>query len=102
MTIFILDFKLNRNQKSDSVKYFIGVWIDENLSWSTVNQKKLCKVEIKMNNIVCTITWNKKFTHVNQLYKKYNLLKVERCIQIRACKIHAHLHKLQNNKLHEN
>ena len=41
-----------------------------------------------MNNIVRTITWNKKFTHVSHLYQNLNFLK--KCyLQIGACQIHA-------------
>ena len=41
--------------------------------WGTADQNKKHEIEVKMNNIVRTITWNKKFTHVSHLYRNVNL-----------------------------
>jgi len=49
-----------------------------------------------MNNIVRTITWNKKFAKVTQLYKKLNLLKLKDVYKLELAKF---MHKLHNNKL---
>ena len=45
-------------------------------TWGTVDQSKKHAIEVKMNNIVRRITWNKKFTHVSHLYQNLNLLKL--------------------------
>ena len=45
-------------------------------TWGTADQSKKHEIEIKMNNIVRTITWSKKFTPVSHLYQNLNLLKL--------------------------
>ena len=45
-------------------------------AWGTATQNQFCVFEVKLNNIIPTLTWNKKFSHVNQLYKKVDLLKL--------------------------
>ena len=37
-------------------------------TWGTADQSKKHEMEVKMNNIVRTIPWNKKFSHVSHLY----------------------------------
>jgi len=64
--------------------------------WSTENQTRLREVEINMNNIVRTTTWNKKFTHVTQPYQKLNRLKLNDVYKLELAKL---MHKLHNNKL---
>jgi len=54
---------------------------------------RLREIEIKMNNIVRTITWNKKFTHVTQLYKKLYLLKLKDVYKLELAKLMHKLHK---------
>ena len=49
-----------------------------------------------MNNIVRTITWNKKFTHVSQLYQNLNLLKLNNIYKLKLAEF---MHKLYNNNL---
>ena len=49
-----------------------------------------------MNNIVRTITWNKKFSPVTQLYKKLNYLKLNDIYHLELAKF---MHKICNNKL---
>ena len=58
-------------------------------AWGTASRNFLREVEVKQNNIIRTITWNKIFSHVNHLYKQLGHFKISRCVQIRACKIHA-------------
>ena len=66
--------------------------------WSTAAKKYLHEVELKLNNIVRTITWNKKFYHVSQLYKKSEIIKIKGRLQIGTS--HAKFtHKLSYNKL---
>ena len=40
------------------------------LVWDTATKTKLREIEIRLNNIVRTITWNKRFSHVSHLFKK--------------------------------
>ena len=64
--------------------------------WGTAAKKYLHEVELKLNNIVRTITWNKKFSHHSQLYKKMNLLKLKDVYKLELTKF---MHKLFYNKL---
>ena len=45
-------------------------------TWDTADQNKKHEIEVKMNNIVRKITWNKKFSHVSHLYQNLNFLKL--------------------------
>ena len=38
--------------------------------WATATQNQLYETKVRMNNIVRTITWDKKFSHVTHLHKK--------------------------------
>ena len=49
-----------------------------------------------MNNIVRTIIWNKKFTHVSHPYQNLNLLKLNDIHKLELAKF---MHKLYNNNL---
>ena len=49
-----------------------------------------------MNNIVRTITWNKKLSHVTHLHKKLNYLKLNDIYHLDLAKF---MHKICNNKL---
>ena len=44
------------------VQYGISVW-------GTATKTKLREIDTRLNNIVRTITWNKRFPHVTHLYK---------------------------------
>ena len=46
-------------------------------AWGTAHQHNLHEIEMKLNNIVLTITKNKKFSYVTRLYKKLNFLKLK-------------------------
>ena len=65
-------------------------------TWGTADQNKKHKIEVKMNNIVRTITWNKKFTHVSHLYQNLNLLKLNDIYKLELAKF---MHKPYNNNL---
>ena len=54
------------------------------------------EVELKSYNIVRTITWNKKFSHISQLYKKMKLLKLKDVYKLELAEF---MHKLCCNKL---
>ena len=45
-------------------------------AWGTAFRNFLREVEVKHNNIIRTITWNKKFSHFNHLYKQLEILKL--------------------------
>ena len=53
--------------------------------WGTAAQNQLREIEIKLNNIIRIMTWNKKFSHLSQLYKKLGFCETTRCLQIGAC-----------------
>ena len=65
-------------------------------AWGTAHQHKLHEIEVKLNNIVRTITKNKKFSHVIFLYKKLNFLKLKDVYKLELAKF---MHKLFQNKL---
>ena len=65
-------------------------------TWGTADQSKEHEIKVKMNNIVRTITWNKKFTHVSHLYQNLNLLKLNDICKLELAKF---MHKLYNNNL---
>ena len=62
-------------------------------TWGTTDQSKKYEIEDKMNNIVRTITRNKKFSH---LYQSLNLLKLNDICKLKLVKF---MHKLYNNNL---
>ena len=65
-------------------------------TWGTADQSKKHDIEVKMNNIVRTIAWNKKFLHVSHLYQNLNLLKLNDIYKLELAKF---MHKLYNNNL---
>ena len=65
-------------------------------AWGTAHQHKLHEIEVKLNNIVRTITKNKKFSHVTFLYKKLNFLKLKDVYKLELANF---MHKLFHNKL---
>ena len=65
-------------------------------AWGTAHQHKLHEIEVKLNNVVRTITKNKKFSHVTFLYKKLNFLKLKDVYKLELTKF---MHKLFHNKL---
>ena len=64
--------------------------------WGTAAQNQLHEINVRMNNIVRTITWNKKFFHVTYLYKKLNYLKLNDIYHLEVAKF---VHKICYNKL---
>ena len=65
-------------------------------AWGTAHQHKLREIEVKLNNIVCTITKNKKFSHITFFYKKINFLKLKDVCKLELANF---IHKLFHNKL---
>ena len=66
--------------------------------WGTASQNQVHEIEVRLNNIIRTITCSKKFAHVTELYKKLNFLKVKDVYKLELAKF---MHKLFNNKLPE-
>ena len=66
--------------------------------WGTASQNHVHEIEVRLNNIIRTITCCKKFAHVIELYKKLNILKVKYVYKLELGKF---MHKLFNNKLPE-
>ena len=64
-------------------------------AWGTAAQNQLHEIEVKLNNIVRTLTWNTKFFHVTKLYKKLDFLKLHDVYKLELAKF---MHKLFNNK----
>ena len=64
--------------------------------WGTATQNQLHEINVGMNNIVRTITWNKKFSLVSYLYKKLNYLKLNDIYHLKLAKF---MHKICNNEL---
>ena len=58
-------------------------------------RKYLKEIKTKLNNIVRTITWNKKFSRVTQLFKNLKLLKLRDVYNLDLAKF---MHQLYNNK----
>ena len=63
---------------------------------TTAAEKYLNKFETKLNNIVRTITWNKIFLRVTQLYKNLKLLKLRDGFNLELAKF---MHQLYNYKI---
>ena len=65
-------------------------------AWGTIAQNQLREIEVELNNIIRTMTWNKKFFHVSQLYKKQGFLKPRDVYNLELAKF---MHHLLKNKL---
>ena len=65
------------------------------IALGTVADKYLKEFEIKLNNIVRTITWNKKLSWVIQLYRNLKLLKLRDACNLKLAKF---MHQIYNNK----
>jgi len=49
-------------------------------------QKHLLKIEVCWNNIIRTLTWNKKFSHTTILYKNNKILKLNDVYKLELAK----------------
>ena len=67
-------------------------------AWGTAAHNQFREIEVKINNIIRTMTWNKKLSHVSQLYKKLCFLKLHDVYKLELAKF---MHKLFKNKLPE-
>ena len=65
-------------------------------AWGTAAQSQLREIEVKLNNIIRTMTWNKKFSHVSQPYKKLGFLKLHDVYKLKLAKF---MHDVFKNKL---
>ena len=64
--------------------------------WGTATPNQLHEIILRINNIVRTLTWNKKFSHVTHLFKKLNLLKLNDIYDLELAKF---MHNITSNKL---
>ena len=64
-------------------------------AWGTAANKYLKEIETKLNNILRTITWNKKFSRVTQLIKNIKLLKQRTVYNLKSAKF---MHQIYYNK----
>ena len=64
-------------------------------AWGTAADKYLKEIETKLNDLVRTIIWNKKFSRVTQLYKNLKLLKLRDVYNKELAKF---VHQIYNNK----
>ena len=66
--------------------------------WGTATKAKLHELEIRLNNIniICTKTWNKRFSFVPHLYEKLDFLKLNDMYKFKLAKF---MHKLFSDKL---
>ena len=62
----------------------------------TAAKNQLREIEVKLNNIIRTMTWNKKCIHVSQLYKNLGFLKLHNVYKLELAKF---MHKLFKNTL---
>ena len=78
-------------------------------AWGTAAQNQLRQLEVKLNSIIFirTMTWNKNFSHVSQLYKKLCFLKLHDVYKFMLKLFKNELPKLCNykfttiNKIHD-
>ena len=64
--------------------------------WGTATQNQLHEINEGINNIMRTITWNKKFSLISYLYKKLNYLKLNDIYRLKLAKF---MQKICNNEL---
>ena len=65
-------------------------------AWGTAAQNQLHEIEVKLNNIVRTLIWNTKFSHITKLYKKFDFLKLCDVCKLELAKF---MHQLFKRKL---
>ena len=65
-------------------------------AWGTAANKYLKEIETKLNKIMRTITWNKKFSRATQLYKNLKLLKLRGVYNLELVKF---MHQIYSNKI---
>ena len=65
-------------------------------AWGPVAQNQVREIEVKLNNIICTTTWNKKISQVSQLHKKLGFRKLHDVYKWELAKF---MHNLFKNKL---
>ena len=62
------------------------------VKWGTSNKTLLQKLNVKLNNIVHTITYNSKYCPVTCLYKSLNFLKLDDIYELELAKFMYQLH----------
>ena len=69
MLYYIRDFV---NGPALAMLYYSFVWSRLTFgitAWGTIAQNQLREIEVELNNIIRSMTWKQKFSHVSQLYK---------------------------------
>ena len=62
------------------------------VTWGTANKTVLQKLNVKLNNIVRTITYSSKYCPVTGLYKLLNFLKLDDIYRLELAKFMYQLH----------
>ena len=65
-------------------------------AWGSAAKNQLREIEVKLNDIIHTMPWNKQFSHVSQRYKKPCFLNLQVVYKLELAKF---MHKLFKNKL---
>ena len=63
--------------------------------WETTTKSRLYEINVRLNNIVRTISWKNKFTHVTDLYKELQFLKQNEIYELELAKFMYQLHHHQ-------
>ena len=88
---------VNEHTKNVIIRFHLAVYVQFGISiWGIATNTKLHELEIRLNNIVRSITWNKRFYHVTHLFKKLEFLKLNDMCKFELAKF---MHKLFNDKL---
>ena len=62
------------------------------VTWDTANQTLMHELNVKLNNIVCTITYSSKHCPVTSLYITLNFLKLDHIYRLELAKFMYQLH----------
>ena len=65
-------------------------------TWGTATKSRLHEINVRLNNIVRTISCKSKFMHVTELYKELQLLKLNEIYQLELAEFieQPHHHQL--------
>ena len=62
------------------------------VTWGTANQTLMHELNVKLNNIVRTITYSSKYCPVTSLYNTFNFLKLDDIYRLELAKLMYQLH----------
>ena len=66
------------------------------VTWGTANQTLMHELNVKLNNIIRTITYSSKYCPVTSLYKTLNFLKLDDIYRLELAKF---MYQLHNKKI---